>query len=99
MQEIHSTKATEKHLAHHLSEPDADPECNYIFGGDWNLIFDTTLGSMEGSPKLKEKSIFHLRSIISDYELINIYRLRNPGLRQLTWRRNTPLTMRRLDFS
>ena len=43
MQEIHSAKATEKHLAHHLSEPDADPECNYIFGEDWNLIFDTTL--------------------------------------------------------
>ena len=56
------------------------------------------MDSMGGSPKLKEKSIFHLRSIMSDYELVDIYRLRNPGLRQFTWRRKTPLTMRRLYF-
>ena len=85
-------------LANRLNDLDADPECNYIFGGDWNLIFDTTMDSMGGSPKLKEKSIFHLRSIMSDYELVDIYRLRNPGLRQFTWRCKTPLTMRSLDF-
>ena len=33
-------------LTNHLSDLDADPECNYIFDGDWNLIFDTTLDSM-----------------------------------------------------
>ena len=87
-------------LANHFSDLDADPECNYIFGGDWNLIFYTTLDSMEGSPKLKEKSIFHLQSIISGYDLVDIctYRSQNPGLRQFTWRRKTPLTMSRLDF-
>ena len=35
---------------------------------------------------------------MSDYELVDIYRLRNPGLRQFIWRRKTPLTMRRLEF-
>ena len=35
---------------------------------------------------------------MSDYDLVKVYRLRNPGLRQFTWRRKTPLTMRRLDF-
>ena len=85
-------------LANRLSDLDADPECNYIFSGVWNLIFDITMDSMGVSPKLKEKSIFHLRSIMSDYDLLDIYRLRNPGLTQFTWRRKTPLTMRRLDF-
>ena len=33
-------------LANCLNDLDADPECNYIFGGDWNLIFDTTMDSM-----------------------------------------------------
>ena len=33
-------------LTNHLSDLDADPESNYIFGGDWNLIFDTALDSM-----------------------------------------------------
>ena len=36
---------------------------------------------------------------MSDYDLVDVYRLRNPGLRQFTWSRKTPLTMRRLDFS
>ena len=35
---------------------------------------------------------------MSDYDLVDIYRLRSPGLRQFTWRRKTPLTIRRLDF-
>ena len=52
-------------LANRLNDLDADPECNYIFGGDWNLIFDTTMDSMGG---IYLKSIFHLRSIMSDYE-------------------------------
>ena len=64
-------------VANRLNDLDADPECNYIFGGDWNLIFETTMDSMGGSPKLKEKSIFHLQSIMSDYELVNIYRLKS----------------------
>ena len=35
-------------LANHLSDLDVDPECNYIFGGDWNLIFNTTIDSRGG---------------------------------------------------
>ena len=56
------------------------------------------LDSIGGSPKLKEKSIFHLWSIMSDYDLVDIYRLCNPGLRQFTWRHRTSLAIRRLDF-
>ena len=69
----------------------------------WMLIQNVaislaTLDSIGDSSKLKEKSIFHLRSIMSDHDLVDIYRLRNPALRQFTWRRKTPLTMGRLDF-
>ena len=35
---------------------------------------------------------------MSDYDVVDIHRLQNPGLRQFTWRRKRPLTMRRLDF-
>ena len=31
-------------LENRLSDLDAGPECNYIFGRNWNLIFDTTIG-------------------------------------------------------
>ena len=33
-----------------------------------------------------------------NYDLVDIYRLRNPGMGQFSRRRKTPLTMRRLDF-
>ena len=35
---------------------------------------------------------------MSNYGLIDIWRVRNPTLKQFTWRRKTPLQMSRLDF-
>ena len=53
---------------------------------------------MGGSQSLKYNSLKELRTIISDYNLIDIWRARNPNLRQFTWHRANPLMMRRLDF-
>ena len=39
-----------------------------------------------------------MQTIISDYNLIDIWKARNPNLRQFTWHRANPLMMRRLDF-
>ena len=33
-----------------------------------------------------------------DYNLVDIWRARNPNLRQFTWRRSSPIKLRRLDF-
>ena len=35
---------------------------------------------------------------MSDYDLVNIWRVRKSTLRKFTWRRKTPLQMSRLDF-
>ena len=58
-------------LANHLSDLDADPEHKYIFGGEWNLIFNATLDSIGGGgggggeePKTKRKIYF---SFMVDY--------------------------------
>ena len=47
---------------------------------------------------LKRKAIFQLKSIMSNYDLVDIWRVRNPILRQFTWGRRTSLQMSRLDF-
>ena len=87
-----------KKLAIKLKEINTDENTQYILGGDWNLVFDKSLDAMGGTRSLKYRSLKELQAIISDYNLADIWRIRNPTLRQFTWRRANPLTMRRLDF-
>ena len=65
-------------------------------GRDFNTIFDTDLDAAGGTPKSYVKSVF--LSLMSENDLRDIYRLRNPDIRQLTWRRRTPFKQRTLDF-
>ena len=87
-----------KQLAIHLRNINADRNITCILGGDGNLIFDESLDAMGGSRSLKYNSLKELQTIISDYNLIDIWRVRNPNLGQCTWHRANPLMMRRLDF-
>ena len=50
-----------------------------IFGGDFNLIFDRELDSENVSGELKLQSIAALTNIIEKYDLVDIYRVRNPN--------------------
>ena len=47
---------------------------------------------------LKREAISQLQTITLNFDLVNIWRVRNPTLRQFTWRRKTLLYMSRLDF-
>ena len=81
---------TFKEIANNLAEMDIPPDSKYIYADDWNLIFDATMDSFGKKAKLKRKAIFQLQNIMSSYELIDIWRTRNPTLRQFTWRRKPP---------
>ena len=78
-------------------EPDED-EVNLILG-DWNLIFNSSLDAFGGKPTLKSNSLKQLYDLMSEFDLIDVWRIRNPTLRQFSWRRKRPeMKMRRLDF-
>ena len=70
----------------------------FIWGGNFNLTFDINLDADGGSPKLYITSTSKLLSMMSENDLCDIYRIRNPDNRRFTWRRKTPLKQRRLDF-
>ena len=70
----------------------------FILTGDWNLIFDRSLDALGRSPTLKFNSLKEIQSLMIDYELLDIWRARNPTLRQFTWRQKNPAKLRRLDF-
>ena len=48
-------------------------------------------------PKLEKRSIFQLKSVMEDFELIDVWRTRKPSFRQLHNYKN-PLTMHCVDF-
>ena len=75
-----------KDISGHLNGLDIPLGCNFICAGDWNLIFDTKMDSLGGKSKLKHKSIYQLKSLMSSYNLIDIWHICNPTLRQFTWR-------------
>ena len=58
----------------------------FILTGDWNLVFDRSLDALGGSPTLKFNSHKEIQSLMIDYELLDIWRARNPTLHQFTWR-------------
>ena len=68
-----------------------------IIGGDFNVIMDQNLDCAGGSPKEKE-SVKFLNDICLNYDLIDVWRTRNPDSTLFTWRQKKPLIQRRLDF-
>ena len=85
-------------LNHILDNIDISEDTVLVWGGDFNVIFDIGLDADGGSPKLKLKSICKVSSIMSENDLCDIYRIRNPETKRFTWHRKTPFKLRRLDY-
>ena len=82
-----------KEISQHLTNMDITPEYKFICAGDWNIIYDPTRDSFGGKAVLNRKAIYQLKSIMSNYDLVDIWRVRNPTLRQFMWRHKAPLQM------
>ena len=81
-----------------LESFEINEERKIILGGNFNIIFDTHLDADGGSPCLKVGTIQKLMDIISEYDLCDIFRVRNPDLCRFSWRQKTPLIQHRLDY-
>ena len=75
----------------------SDSEKRVIVGGDFNVTFDLNLDCSGGSPTKKE-SVKMLEELCLDFDLIDIWRVRNPDKKLFTWRQARPIIQRRLDF-
>ena len=81
-----------------MHDIDIEEECKIVSGGDYNLIFDINLDSSGGKPRLKLSSVSKVCSINEDFDLIDIWRIRNPHRKWFTYRQKAPLIQRRLDY-
>ena len=81
-----------------LNNHDQDGVCLPIFGGDFNIIFDTILDSSGGNPSLKKRSVSKIISITDNLDVCDIFRISHPNDKRFTFRQKTPLIQRRLDY-
>ena len=71
-----------------------------IFAGDFNLIFDRNLESAGGNPLLKKHSLSEIIKLNENFNLCDIWRVRNPHKKLFTFRQKhfTGIIQRRLDY-
>ena len=68
-----------------------------IVGGDFNIILDPDLDG-RGRNNKKKDSAKLVQDMHIDFELVDIWRIRNPTASWFTWRQKTLVVQRRLDF-
>ena len=80
-----------------LLESDYDQDYKFIMGGDFNAPLSLQLDSY-GSKTEKRDVVIKIRELMLDFNLVDIWRLRNPDKKRYTWKQNKPLVQRRLDY-
>ena len=80
-----------------LDKSDLNPSSQLIIGGDFNVHLDAEMDNGGGRVEKKDsvKNIFDIKLA---YDLVDIWRIRNPDKRQYTWRQKRPVVQRRLDY-
>lgn len=70
----------------------------FILCGDFNLVLNPDIDTYNykyiNNPKAREK----LLEIMDDLQIVDYYRVLNPGKKIYTWRKKTPLKQSRLDY-
>ena len=67
-----------------------EEDSTILWGGDFNSFFDVKLDTDGGSPQLKEKPICKFITMMSQFDLCDIFRVRHPNEKRFTWRQKNP---------
>ena len=71
---------------------------NIILGGDFNLILDPDKDKSGGNLNIKGNALQQLNSITDNFDLLDIWRIKNYHVKRFTWRQKTPKIQCRLDY-
>ncbi|KAL9975265.1 hypothetical protein ACROYT_G012410 [Oculina patagonica] len=80
-----------------LDGTDFHSQTQVIIGGDFNVHLDAEMDN-EGGRVEKKDSVKNISDKKLEYDLVDIWRIRNPDKRQFTWRQKRPRVQRRLDY-
>ena len=62
-----------------------DKEQKIVTAGDLNVALDSDLDCSSGNP-FKKDSIKNIQDLCLDYDLVDMWSIRNPDIRRFTWR-------------
>ena len=86
-----------KEISEILKAARTEQDYPIIVGGDFNVILDPDLDGRGGNNRKKDSAIL-VEDMHLDFDLVDIWRIRNPTTSRFTWRQKTPVVQRRLDF-
>ena len=76
----------------------AEDEYKILIGGDFNILMNMQLDYFGSKIATKTKSRETLKGILDKFDLIDIWRKRNPNKKQFTFRKKNPVVQTRLDY-
>ena len=77
--------------------PHSVENCKVIIGGDFSAILDANLDGSGDKPQMKE-SCRKIEDLCSSFDLIYVWRVRNPDVKRFTWRQENSVVQRRLNL-
>ena len=84
-------------LNKNIEENTIEKENRLILGGDFNVTLDPAW-DCSGGNQSKKASAKYIEDLCLDFDLIDVWRIRNSETKRFTWRQKKPLIQRRLDF-
>ena len=74
-------------------------ECDYkiLLGGDLNVAMDADL-DFSGRNHVVKESVKCVEDVMMNYDLVDIWRIRNPNSKKYSWRQKSPIIQRHLDY-
>ena len=76
-------------LNNNIEDCVANKELKIILGGDFNVTLDSDLDCSGGRPFTKG-SVKNVQNLCFEFDLVDIWRIRNPDRRRFTWRQKKP---------
>ena len=84
-------------LNNNIEEYVANTESRLIVGGDFNVLLNPDFDCSGGNSSRKD-SVKNIQDLCLDFDLVDIWRVRNPQTKRFTWRQKSPFIQRRLDY-
>ena len=69
-----------------------DNEYKFVVGGDFNVAIDPDL-DCSGGNQTKKDSVKNVQDLCLDFDLVDIWRIRNPETERFTWRQKKSLLL------
>ena len=85
-------------LNRRLQDINPDLNANIMLGGDFNVTLDPRVDKKGGTPGGPSRAANTLKNILEQFELLDVWRVRNPDKCRFTWKRNNPRIQCRLDY-